>query len=168
MQISMYAMSVEQIVSGLTQLNTLLAKGAAFAEAKKLEPGVLENARLAPDMFHLIRQVHLCCDIPKNGIARLADSTPPKLDDTETTLAELQTRVTRTIDYLKSLTPASVNGTEDKQITVPLRTRTLELKGLPFLQKWVLPNFYFHLTTAYNLLRHNGVDVGKNDFLGAV
>lgn len=168
MPLSMHSMTVEQFVPMLKNLNTILGKAEAFAATKKIEPGVLEGLRLAPDMLSFARQVQLASDFAKNSAARLAGVEPPKFEDNEKTLAELKARVTRTIDYLGTLTPAQFAGAETRHIVLPLRTRTLELDGLPFLQKWVLPNFFFHVTTAYALLRHVGVEVGKQDFLGGV
>ncbi|MEZ5457988.1 MAG: DUF1993 domain-containing protein [Steroidobacteraceae bacterium] len=168
MSLSTYQMSVELFVNMLTNLRSILVKAAANAEARKLEPEVLERARLAPDMFALSRQVLLAADFAKNSAARLAGVEPPRFDDTEVKFADLITRVDKTLDYLKTLTSAQFDGAATRHIKVPLRTRTLEMDGLPFLQKWVLPNFYFHVTTAYAILRHNGVEVGKQDFLGGV
>ena len=168
MSLSTYQMSVELFVPMLTNLRSILAKAATQAEARKLDAEVLERSRLAPDMFPLSRQVLLAADFAKNSAARLAGVEPPRFDDTEVQFADLITRVDRTLDYLKTLTPAQFEGAETRHIKVPLRTRTLEMDGLPFLQKWVLPNFYFHVTTAYAILRHNGVEVGKQDFLGGV
>lgn len=168
MSVALPAVSLEVMIPMLKNLGQMLTKAAAFAEAKKLEAGVLENSRLAPDMFGLRRQVQLSCDFAKNSMARLAGVEAPKFEDNEQTFAELQTRVARTIDYLRGLDVKLLDGAETRHIVVPLRTRTLELDGLPFLQKWVLPNFYFHVTTAYNILRHNGIELGKQDFLGGV
>ena len=168
LSMSMSAMTLDTMIPMLKNLGLMLSKTATHVETKKIEAGVLENARLAPDMFALKRQVQLSCDFAKNSIARLAGLEAPKFDDTEETLAELQARVKRTVDYLQSVNPMSLEGSETRHLVVPLRTRTLELDGLPFLQKWVLPNFYFHVTTAYAILRHNGIELGKPDFLGAV
>lgn len=169
MSLSMFQLSVSQMVPSLRQLQTILAKGRAYAEEKKLDAGVLENGRLAPDMFALRRQIHLTADFAKNGCARIAGihDSAPKFDDTESTFSELEQRVAKTIAYLETLTPAQFEGTESRRVNVPLRTRTLDLTVPDFLQRWVIPNFYFHLTTAYNILRHNGVPLGKQDFLGA-
>jgi hypothetical protein len=168
MSMSVYSTTVELFVPMLNQLSIILGKAAAFAEAKKLEAGVLENARLAPDMLSLRRQVHLASDFAKNSTARLAGIEAPKFEDTETTFAELQARIAKTIEWLQTVKPAQLDGALTRQIVVPLRTRTLDLPGQAFLQKWALPNFYFHVTTAYAILRHNGVEVGKQDFLGPV
>lgn len=166
MSLSVHAMTTEPFIHMLGNLSNILGKAAAHAEAKKIEPGVLEGLRVTPDMFTLARQVMLTCDFAKNSCARLAGVEPPRFEDTEKTLAELQGRIAKTIDYLKTLTPAQMESAEQRKITLPLRTRTLEMDGLPFIRKWTIPNFYFHLTTTYALLRGVGVDIGKQDFLG--
>jgi len=168
MKITMYSASVEVFQPMLANLAALLEKARATAEARKFEPGVLVNARLAPDMFPLARQVQLASDFAKNSTARLAGIEPPRYEDTESTFAELKTRIDRTIDWLKSVPATALEGSEDRDIKVPLRERTLEIKGLPFLRNWAIPNFFFHVTTAYNILRHNGVELGKRDFLGGI
>ena len=168
MSLTMHAMTVGQFVPMLQNLSKILDKAAAFAAAKKIEPGVLENLRLAPDMLSFARQVQLSCDFAKNSTARLAGIEAPRFEDTEKTLDELKARIARTVDWLGSVKPEQLAGAETRHIVVPLRTRTLEMDGLPFLQKWTLPNFFFHVTTAYALLRHVGVEVGKQDFLGGV
>ena len=168
MAVSIYPLSVELFVTTLTNLRQILVKAAAHAEARKLDAEVLERSRLAPDMFNLARQVLLTCDFAKNSAARLAGVEPPRFEDTEVRFDELIGRIDRTLDYLRTLTPAQFEGADTRFISVQLRTRKLEMDGLPFLQKWVLPNFYFHATTTYAILRHNGVDVGKQDFLGGV
>lgn len=170
MSSTMFQLSVSQVLPGLRQLQVILAKGRAFAEEKKLDAGALENDRLAPDMLAFRRQIHLTVDFAKNGCARLAaiHESAPKFEDTETTFAELEVRTQKTIDYLESLKPEQFAGAEQRRVVVPLRTRTLDMTAMDFLQRWTLPNFYFHLTTAYNILRHNGVTLGKLDFLGPV
>ncbi|MFO1427041.1 MAG: DUF1993 domain-containing protein [Steroidobacteraceae bacterium] len=168
MSLNAYSMTVELFIPMLTNLGGILAKGASFAEAKKLEAGVLENARLAPDMFALRRQIGLTSDFAKLGTARLAGIEAPKFEDNEASFPELQERVAKTIAWLRSVKPEQLEGSMTRQVIVPLRTRTLDLQGADFLRKWVLPNFFFHLTTAYAILRSNGVEVGKNDFLGSV
>jgi hypothetical protein len=166
MKISMHAMSVSLFVPMLGNLGEILDKGVASATNRKFEPAVLGDGRLAPDMLPLTRQVQLACDFAKNSTARLAGQDPPKFEDNETTFPELKARIEKTLAYLQTVPPSAVDGAEDRDITVPLRDRKLEMKGLPFLQLWVLPNFYFHVVTAYNILRHNGVDIGKIDYLG--
>jgi uncharacterized protein len=166
MKISMFAMSVDTCVTNLEMLAKLLDKGLAHATAKKFEPSVLVNARLAPDMFPLSRQVQIACDIAKSGAARLAAQEPPRFEDNETTIEELRQRIDRTVKYLRSIPERAFEGCEDRDIKIPLRERVLEMKGLPYLQGWVLPNFYFHVVATYLILRHNGVELGKGDFLG--
>ena len=166
MTLSVHAMTVGQFVPMLGNLAKILDKAAAFAQAKKLEAGVIEGLRLAPDMLSFTRQVQLTCDFAKNRTARLAAIEAPKFADEEKTLAELQERIAKTLAWLNTVTAAQLEGAETRHIVVPLRTRTLEMDGLPFLQKWALPNFYFHVTAAYALRRDAGVEVGKQDFLG--
>ena len=166
MKISMHAMSVGLFVPTLGNLTTILDKGAASAAARKFDTAVLANGRLAPDMLPLTKQVQLASDFAKNSTARLAGIDPPKFADEETTIDELKARIAKTLDYLASVPASALEGSEDRDIVIPLRDRKLEMKGLPFLQRWALPNFYFHVVTAYDILRHNGVDIGKLDYLG--
>jgi len=166
MKISMYAMSHDVFKKSLTQLLHLMEKGVANAKTRSFEPNVFVGLRLAPDMLPFSRQIQLTSDFAKNTMARLAGIDPPKFEDTEATLDELVARVKKTLDYIDTVSAASLEGSEDRDIKIPLRDRTMEFKGLPFLQNWAIPNFFFHYVTAYNLLRHNGVDVGKRDFLG--
>jgi hypothetical protein len=169
MKISVHALSVDVFAATLSNLSVLLEKGAAHAAAKKFDPSVLVNARLAPDMFPLSKQVQIACDLAKNSIARLAALEPPRFEDNEKTIEELRARVARTIDYIKGVPASALEGSEDRDIKVPAGPeRILEFKGLPFLQRWALPNVFFHVTTAYNILRHNGVEIGKRDFLGPI
>ena len=167
MKISVPAVSVDVFVRTFSNLSGLLDKGQASATARKFDPAVLVNARLAPDMHPLSRQVQLACDIGKNGCARLAGQTPPAFQDTEQTLDELKARIAKTVDYLNSIPGSAFEGAEDRDIKVPVGPETtLDFKGLQFLQTFLLPNVYFHATAAYLILRHNGVDIGKRDFLG--
>ena len=168
MSLSIYQGTVELFIPMLGNLANMLVKAKAFAEAKKLDAGVLEGLRIAPDMFALRRQVQLTTDFAKNSTARLAGIEAPKFPDEEQTLDELIARIERTVEWLKTVTPTQLEGAETRHIVLPLRTRTLEMDGLPFIQKWALPNFYFHLTTTYALLRQAGVELGKQDFLGGV
>ncbi len=165
MTISMYAMSVEVFVPMLGNLLKILDKGAQHAEAKKFDTAVLVNARLAPDMLPLAKQVQLASDFAKNSTARLIGKDPPRFEDNETTLEELKARIARTLDYLAGVRAADMENAEQRDVKVQLRDGPLELKGLPFLQHWALQNFFFHVTTAYDILRHNGVEIGKRDFL---
>jgi uncharacterized protein len=166
MKISVHAMSVDLFVNTLGNLAAFLEKGVAYAKQRKFEPAVLLGSRLAPDMFPLTRQVQIACDLAKNSVARLAAQEPPRFPDTEATFEELHARIARTIDYLKSVPASAFEGAETRDIKVPAGERTLEFKGLEFLQGWAIPNVFFHATTAYAILRHNGVEIGKRDFLG--
>jgi len=168
MKITMHAMTVDSATAGLKVLSELLDKGLAHAEAKKFDASVLANARLAPDMLPLTKQVQIACDMVKNGAARLAGIEAPRFEDDETTIGELKARIARTIDFISSIPANAFEASEDRDIKVPLRDRTLEMKGLPFLRTWVIPNFWFHVVTTYALLRHNGVELGKRDFLGGI
>jgi uncharacterized protein len=166
MKISVHAISIDILTHALGCLQTVLDKGAAYAAARKFDPGVLVTSRLAPDMLPLSKQVQIACDISKNSAARLAGVEPPRFEDNEKTFDELRVRIGKTIDYLRTITPAQLEGAEDRDIKVPSGEKTMEFKGLDFVQRWTLPNVFFHITTAYNILRHNGVDLGKRDFLG--
>jgi hypothetical protein len=166
MKISMYAMSHDVFRKSLTQLLHVMEKGVASAKSRNFDTGVLTASRLAPDMLPFTKQIQLTSDFAKNSMARLAGVDPPKFEDNETTMDELLARVRKTIDYIDSVTPAQLEGSETREIKIPLRDRTVEFQGLAFLQHWALPNFFFHHVTAYNLLRHNGVDIGKRDYLG--
>ena len=166
MTISMYQASAPVLERMLLNLVAILEKGAAHAAAKKIEPSVFINARLSPDMFTFAKQIQIAADMAKGCMARLAGDEPPKHEDNETTFAELIARIEKTIAYIKRFTPAQIDGSEDRHIVLPMRSGPLEFKGQPYLLHWVYPNFYFHVTTAYDILRHNGVEVGKMDFLG--
>jgi hypothetical protein len=166
MKISMHAMSVDVFTRALGNLSAFLEKGQAHATQRKFEPAVLLASRLAPDMLPLTRQVQLAGDISKNSVARLAAQEPPRFPDTETSFEELHARIARTLDYLKSVPASALEGAETRDIKLPSGDRTLEFKGLDYLQHWAIPNVFFHVTTAYAILRHNGVELGKRDFLG--
>lgn len=168
MSISMFNASVPPIAHTLKNLSEILQKGAAHAEARQIDAAVLINARLFPDMFPLSRQVQIATDQGKGGPARLAGMEPPKFEDTETTFPELIARIDRTVSFIESLRPEQIDGSEDRKITLVAGGRTLNFIGLPYLTNFVLPNLYFHATTAYNILRHNGVEIGKMDFLGKI
>jgi uncharacterized protein len=167
MKISMHALSVDLFAHALGNLSSILEKGAASAAQRKFEPGVLLGARLAPDMLPLTRQVQIAADIAKNAVARLAGQEPPRFEDNETTIEQLRARLARTIDYLNGVPASALEGAETRDIRLPSGGRTLEFKGLEFLQRWAIPNVFFHVTTAYDILRHNGVELGKRDFLGS-
>lgn len=159
--------SVPTITRALTNLIGVLEKAAAHAEAKKIEPAVLIGSRLYPDMFPLSRQVQIAADIAKGGMARLAQVEAPKYEDNEATFAELVERLRKTIAFLETLKPAQFDdGT--RTVTFPVQKETRTMPGARYLYTRVLPNVFFHCTTAYNILRHNGVDIGKGDFLGPI
>jgi hypothetical protein len=163
---SLYSMSHGVFKPALTQLLHLLEKGSKNAAARNFDVGVLVGARLAPDMLPFSRQVQLTSDFAKNSLARLAGVEPPRFEDTEVTMDDLVKRVRKTLEYIDTVPASALENSESRQITIKLRDRTVEFKGLEFLQVWALPNFFFHHVTTYNLLRHNGVDIGKRDFLG--
>ncbi len=153
---------------GLNALSGVLDKAVAFAAAKKVDAAVLLGYRLAPDMFALARQVQVACDQAKNGAARLAATEAPKFEDTETTLEQLKERIAKTVAYLKTLDAKAIDASADREITFPLGPAKGQMMGGDYLNHFVLPNFYFHLTAAYAIMRHCGVEVGKRDFLGAI
>ncbi len=166
MQISMYETLVPIANRMLGNLSAILDKGAAFADAKKFDAAVLVNARLAPDMFPLSRQVQIACDMTKGAAARLSGSEIPKFDDTETTIPELKARIAKTLAFVNSIPAAKFAGSEDAKIVLNMRSGDLHFNGLDYLRFFVLPNLYFHVTTTYAILRHNGVELGKPDFVG--
>ena len=163
---TMYDASVRTAIRALTNLIHVLEKGAAHAEAKKIAPEVFVNARLYPDMFPLARQVQIAADVAKIGLARLAQAEPPKWEDTEESFPELIERVRKTIAYLETLKPAQLEGAETRMVTFPAQGESQTWPGGRYLFTRVLPNVFFHCTTAYNILRHGGVEIGKADFLG--
>jgi len=166
MAISMYDISVNTFTRMLTNMSGFIDKATAHAEAKKFDGKVLVDARLAPDMLAFASQVRIACDFSKGCTARLAGIEPPKHEDNETTLAELKARIAKALDFISSVKPEQIAGSENRDITHVMRVMTLNMKGLPYVTNFVLPNVYFHVTTAYNILRHNGVDLGKRDFVG--
>jgi hypothetical protein len=166
MSISIHQASVPVFVQGLKGLKGVLTKAQDHIEAKKLDPEALLKDRLYPDMFPLIRQVQIATDFAKGCAARLAGEEVPAWDDTETSFAELIARIDRAIAYVEGLDPAAFAGAEDRDITLVRRGETSVVKGLAYLQTQAQPNFFFHLTTAYAVLRHNGVEIGKRDYLG--
>ena len=152
----------------LGNLKAILQKAEAHAVAKKIDPSVLLNARLFPDMFALTRQVQIATDGAKGACARLSGREIPKYEDNETTFAELYARIDKTIAFIASVQPGEIDGQEDRDITITPGGKEMHFKGAPYLLHWAHPNFYFHVTTAYAILRHCGVEVGKRDYLGAV
>jgi hypothetical protein len=168
MKITVQALSVDVFANSLVNLSAVLEKGLAHATARKFDPAVLVNSRLAPDMLPLSRQVQIACDNAKNGTARLAGLEPPRFEDNEKTIEELRARIARTVDYLKGIPANAFEGAEDREFKVPVGPeKFLDFQGLDYLQRWAIPNVFFHITTAYAILRHNGVEIGKRDFLGA-
>ncbi len=161
----LYDITVPQFSKMLRNLSAILDKGAQHAEAKKYDVDVLLHSRLAPDQFPLLRQIQIACDTAKNGAARLTGKDAPVYDDQEKTLAELQTRIELTLKYLESLSRADFEGAETRRVTQP-RWAGKTLSGQEFAIEHMIPNLFFHVTTAYAILRHNGVDVGKRDYLG--
>lgn len=166
MTISMYQASVPAFIRALDNLAAILEKGAAHAQARKIDDAVLLNSRLFPDMFPLVRQVQLATDTAKSGAGRLASVEFPAYEDKEATFQDLILRIRNTIAYLKSLQPAQIDGGEDRTITWQSRSSSKSMQGLPYLMSHLLPNVHFHVTTAYAILRHNGVELGKKDYLG--
>ena len=166
MSISMYQTSVPVFIRALSNLRNVLAKGEAFAEAKKIKPEVLLNDRLCVDMFPLTRQVQIASDMAKGCAARLAGVDVPKYDDNEASFADLHARIEKTVAFLKTFKPEQIDGSEGRDITLPSPRGNMEFKGQEYLLGFVTPNLYFHCTTAYAILRHNGVELGKMDFIG--
>ena len=166
MTISMYQASVPRFVNILNNLTGILDKAQAHIDAKKIDVSALTTYRLFPDMLPMTTQVLIACDAAKGVVARLAGIEIPVYEDNEKTLAELKARIAKTIDFIQSVTPAQIDGTEDKDIVTKRGDKETHYKGMQFLLGHALPNFYFHVTTTYNILRHNGIEIGKRDFLG--
>jgi len=166
MTISMYQTLVPTAIHNLKNLSVILSKAEAHAEAKKIEQNVFLNSRLFPDMFPLVRQVQIACDSAKAGAARLAEIEIPSHADTEQTFGDLQERVKKTINFLESVKADQIDGKEGLKISYTQHGRERNFIGLPYLLNWVLPNLFFHITTTYAILRHNGVEIGKKDYLG--
>lgn len=165
---SLYDVSVPVFLHSLQNLKAILQKGQAHAEARRFDPANLLTSRLFADMLPLSRQVQIAGDAAKGAVARLAGLEPPKFEDNETTFPQFIARVERTIDYLKGFKPEQFEGAATRSITLKTPKGDLTFIGMAFLRHWAIPNFFFHVTTAYNLLRHNGVEVGKADFLGSI
>jgi hypothetical protein len=166
MNLSMYQASAPRFVNTLKNLSAILDKAQAHAEARKIDPLVLTSSRLYPDMFALARQVQVTCDTAKGAVARLAGVEIPKHEDTEKTFDELKARIDKTIAFIDTIKPAQIDGTDDKDLTIKLGSREMNWKGMQYLLGFALPNFYFHAATAYDILRHNGVELAKRDFIG--
>jgi len=168
MPFSMSKASLPVFETTLGALSKVLDKAEAFATAKKFDATVLVNSRLAPDMFALGRQIQVACDQAKNGSARLAGIDPPKFEDNETTIAQLKERIAKTLAFLKSVDAKALDASADREITFPLGPKKGHMNGADYLLQFVLPNFFFHSTAAYAIVRHCGVDLTKQDFIGAI
>ena len=166
MSLSLYDVSIPVFTLSLNNLSAILDKAESHAETKKVDPKVIPQARLIVDMLPLSAQVQIACDTAKGAAARLAGVEVPKHEDTEATLEELRARVTKTLDFLKTIKPEQLQGAETREIVLQFPQKTLKFNGLNYLTNFALPNFFFHVTMAYALLRKNGVDLGKRDFLG--
>jgi len=166
MTISMYQASAPRFVNMLKNLSAILDKAQAYADAKKLDHTVFTSYRFYPDMLPFTRQIQIACDSARGAMARLAGVEIPKHEDVEQTFPELKARIAKTIAFIEEFKPAQIDGTEDKAVTFKARGKDTTFQGMQFLLGFAYPNFYFHVTTAYNMLRHNGVEIGKWDFLG--
>jgi uncharacterized protein len=168
MTISMYQASIPLFVQILSALSRVLVKAEAHAAAKKIDPAVLLAARLAPDMFPLSRQVQIACDFAKGAAARLAGQDVPSWLDREGTFAELRERISKTLDFVQTFKAGQIDGSEQREVSIKIAGEPVAFKGQAYLLQFVLPNFFFHATISYAILRHNGVDLGKRDFMGQV
>ncbi|MDI1277776.1 DUF1993 family protein [Methylobacter sp.] len=166
MSLTMYQASIPVFVRMLDNLSGILDKAAAHAEAKKIDPAIFVSARLAPDMFPLSRQVQIATDMVKGCAARLAGIEVPSYEDNETTFSELQARIAKTKAFIESVSASQIDGSEERKITLKFGSKELNFLGQAYLLDFVLPNFHFHLTTTYAILRHNGVEIGKKDYTG--
>ena len=166
MKISMYQASAPRFINMLNNLSGILDKAQAHAESRKIDQAALLGDRLFPDMLPMKRQVQIACDSAKGAVARLAGVDVPKHEDTEETFAELKARIAKTVEFIKTVAPTRVEGSEDKNIHLKLGPREVDYTGIQYLLGHALPNFYFHVTTAYDILRHNGVELGKRDYIG--
>jgi hypothetical protein len=168
MKISMYQASAPRFAHALRNLSAILDKAQAHAEAKKLDAAVLGGMRLIADMFPLSRQVQIACDTAKGAVARLAGVEIPKHEDTEQTIPELKTRIDKTLDFIGSISAAKIDGSDEREVVMKMRGQDMKFQGAQYLLGHALPNFYFHVTTAYNILRANGVEIGKRDYIGSI
>jgi hypothetical protein len=168
MTLSMYQASVPLFIRMLTNLKAVLQKAAAHAQARKIDEAVLVNARLYPDMLPLSRQVQIASDMARGGAARLGGAEPPSYEDNEKTFAELTARIDRTIEFLREQKAAQIDGSEGREIVRPVRGEPHKFTGQNYLLQFILPNFFFHVTTGYDILRHNGIELSKGDFIGKV
>jgi len=164
----MYQVSAPRFVHALRNLSAILDKAQAHAEAKKVDPAVFADLRLYPDMLPFARQVQIACDHAKGAVARLAGVEPPKYDDTERGFDDLRQRIAKTVAFIETFKPAQIDGSEERDIHIKFGKHEVNWKGQQYLLGNALPNFYFHVTTAYDILRHNGVELGKRDYLGQI
>lgn len=164
-QVFMHAFSAPTFARMLKNLSAMLAKAEAHAKAKNFDPAVLLNDRLAPDMFTLTRQIQIATDHAKGAMARLAGQQPEPIEDKESTIADLQARIAKVIAIVEAYKPEQLEGADKREITIKIPNQELKFSGRDYLETWALPNFYFHVTMAYAIVRHNGVDLGKRDFL---
>ena len=167
MNVLLYQASVPIYVRQLNGLSAILRKAIGYCAERKIEPAALLHDRLYPDMLTLLRQVHIACNHAERGTSRLAGMEPPAREDKEASFEDLATRVANTIAYVRSIDPKKMEGMEDRNITFPVGQKQMTLKGADYLFHFSMPNFYFHVTTAYNILRHNGLQIGKEDFIGS-
>jgi uncharacterized protein len=166
MSLTMYQASSPVFIRMLGNLSSILDKAAVYAEAKKIDPAIFINARLAPDMYPLNRQIQIATDMAKGCAARLAGIEVPSYEDNESTFPDLQARIAKTVAFLQSVSAEQINGSEERMVTLTLRGKETGFLGQPYLLNFVLPNFYFHITVAYAILRHNGLEIGKMDYVG--
>jgi hypothetical protein len=167
MKLSMHQAGAARFAAMLRNLSAILDKAEAYAAARKIDPAALTAFRLYPDMFPLTRQVQIACDTAKGAVARLAGVEIPTHEDTEQTFAELKARIAKTLDFIASVPAAKIDGADEREVTIRQRGQDVKMSGLQYLLAVAQPNFYFHVATAYNILRHNGVELGKRDFLGS-
>ena len=167
MSLSVHQVAVPTFTRMLKNLSAILQKGLAHAEAKEIDPSVLINSRLALDMLPLVRQIQIATNTAKNAVSELAGVEAPEYEDDEATFADLFARIDKTIDHLETFEPKQFDGAENKKVTLKAGETSIEFEGFSYLMDFAMSNFYFHVTTAYNILRHNGVEIGKRDFLGS-
>jgi uncharacterized protein len=168
MSLSMYQASIPAFVQMLNNISAIMDKAETHARSREIDPEVLLNYRLAPDMLPFVRQIQIAADLAKGAAARLAGVEVPKQDDTEKSFADLKARLAKTVAFVQSFKPTDIDGSEDREINLTLGEHTMSFKGEPYLVHFVMPNFYFHCTTAYDILRHCGVELGKRDFIGTI
>ena len=166
MNISMYQASAPRFLNMLGNLSAMLDKAQAYSDLKQLDAVTLPNCRLFPDMLPLLRQVQIACDNAKGAVARLAGVENPRHEDTEKTLSDLKARIAKTVQFVEGFTPAQIDGSEEREIVLKLGKTEVKWRGMQYLLGFALPNFYFHVVTAYDILRHNGVELGKRDYIG--